>query len=93
MRNAHVVKARVLADFEAELPGELTVSTRDEVLVVGAPVPQGWSLVIRGEESGLVPASYVEPLVALLDNVIMLVAGEAIESTLDPDHHRHNYDT
>ena len=57
------VRARVLADFEAEMPGELTVSTQDEVLlVVGAPVSEGWSLVIRGEESGLVPTSYVEPL-------------------------------
>ena len=57
------VRARVLADFVAEMPGELTVSTQDEVLlVVDAPVSEGWSLVIRGEESGLVPTSYVEPL-------------------------------
>ena len=57
------VRARVLADFVAEMPSELTVSTQDEVfLVVGAPVSEGWSLVIRGEESGLVPTSYVEPL-------------------------------
>ena len=52
-----------MADFVAEMPGELTVSTQDEVLlVVDAPVSEGWSLVIRGEESGLVPTSYVEPL-------------------------------
>ena len=57
------VRARVLADFVAEMPGGLTVSTQNEVLlVVDAPVSEGWSLVIRGEESGLVPTSYVEPL-------------------------------
>ena len=44
------VRARVLADFVAEMPGELTVSTQDEVLLVAdAPVSEGWSLVIFPE--------------------------------------------
>ena len=63
MAGGEPVPARVLADFDAEMPGELSVSARDDVLlVVGAPVAEGWSLVLKGDESGLVPETYVEPL-------------------------------
>ena len=63
MAGGEPVPARVLADFHAEMPGELSVSARDDVLlVVGAPIAEGWSLVLKGDESGLVPETYVEPL-------------------------------
>ena len=58
--------ADVLADFTAEEPGELSVRARQEVHVVqSAPAPEGWVLAVRGEESGLVPAAYVQAKAAM----------------------------
>jgi hypothetical protein len=58
--------ADVLADFTAEEPGELSVRARQEVHIIqSAPAPEGWVLAVRGEESGLVPAAYVQVKAAM----------------------------
>ena len=56
-----VTAARVLAAFDAEQPGELSVAARDEVVLVdGASGAEGWVMVMKGREKGMVPAAYVE---------------------------------
>ena len=34
-------------------------------MVQSAPAPEGWVLAVRGEESGLVPAAYVQVKAAM----------------------------
>jgi len=55
--------AHVLADFDAELPVELSVQAGDFVLVLPDAVPQGWCKVRAGRggqsEEGLVPWYYI----------------------------------
>ena len=83
---AEPIKARMLANFEAEMPNELSVAAQEEVLlVVGAPVTDGWSLVIRGEESGLVPTSYVLPLPQLSGRDAPAVVRAAFEAEHDAE--------
>jgi hypothetical protein len=53
-------RGRMLAGFEAEEEGELSVPAGSNVVIVSrVGVPEGWVLASFGKQSGLLPATYV----------------------------------
>eukprot|EP00933_Yihiella_yeosuensis_P024053 TRINITY_DN18659_c0_g1_i1.p1 TRINITY_DN18659_c0_g1~~TRINITY_DN18659_c0_g1_i1.p1 ORF type:complete len:996 (-),score=218.28 TRINITY_DN18659_c0_g1_i1:411-3314(-) len=71
--------SEILADFDAEAEGELTVREGQEIWIVPEVMPDGWTKVrnIRGEE-GIVPTSYLALEGAAADATIG--GGESLRS-------------
>jgi hypothetical protein len=52
--------ARVLHNFQADEEGELTIAKGERVMLSSMEAPEGWVIASKGQESGLVPLSYVK---------------------------------
>ena len=55
-------KGRMLYTFQASNDGEITALEDDEVVITEADDGSGWTAVRKGQDSGLVPTTYLEML-------------------------------
>lgn len=56
------LRCSVLYDFSGSNDGEMTVYAGEELVVVDEDDGSGWTRVVRGEDEGYIPTSYVQRL-------------------------------